>query len=182
MPTNITHAIPALTVGLGLGRRLLTMPVILTGAVIASIPDLDMLGTRFFHVPWDSVYGHRGYTHSIFFALIISIAMALLFNRAHFKRNLIFLTFCMLSHGLLDACNAGGLGVAFLWPLSDTRYHSFYQPIMNVHVSFRGLYLSMRGLPVFLSEIQWVWLPFLCIFFILKYKITDRWKLRLLGG
>ncbi len=184
MPTNITHAIPALAIGLGIGRHILPLKVIITGALIASIPDLDMIGTRYFNVPWDSIYGHRGYTHSIFFAICTALITALLFsgvvNRKHFKRYFLFFAFCMLSHGLLDFCNEGGLGVAFLWPLSDLRFHSLVQPIMNVNVSFRGLYLSTSGLPVFLSEILWVWLPFLALYLILKYKLIDQLKLNIL--
>ena len=62
MPTNVTHAIPAIAIGLGLSRYYIGGKAIVIGAVIASLPDLDMLGTRFFGIPWDSIYGHRGYT------------------------------------------------------------------------------------------------------------------------
>ena len=180
MPTNVTHAIPAIAIGLGLGKKVIPFRVMLTGALIASIPDLDMIGTRSFGVPWDSIYGHRGYTHSILFALLIAFCFAKLFSQTSFKKIFIFFSVCMLSHGLLDSCNSGGLGIAFLWPLSNHRYHNLLQPIMNVNVSFRGLYLSSKGLPVFISEIIWVWLPFLGIFLFLKFNGNSLLKNRLL--
>ena len=170
MPTNITHAIPAIAVGLGLGKKIIPVNVMVTGALISSIPDLDMIGTRYFGIPWDSIYGHRGYTHSISFAMLVALLAASFFNKSSFKKIFLFFSFCMLSHGLLDSCNAGGLDVAFLWPLTDHRYHGLFQPIMNVHVSFRGLYLSAKGFPVFISEFIWVWIPFLFIFLFLKFN------------
>lgn len=170
MPTNITHAIPAIALGLGIGKKVIPLKVMLTAALISSIPDFDMIGTRYLGVPWDSIYGHRGYTHSIVFAILIAFIAAKFFNRDAFNKNFLFFSFCMLSHGFLDLCNDGGLGVALLWPLSDYRYHGLVHPIMNVNVSFRSLYLSTKGLPVFLSEVIWVWLPFLCILFFLKFN------------
>ncbi len=176
MPTNVTHAIPGIAVGLGIGRQLISSKAIALGAIIASIPDLDMLGTRFLGIPWDSIYGHRGYTHSISFAVLIAAAFTLLFYRDSFKKYFLFLLFCTLSHPLLDSMNNGGLGVAFFWPFTDTRYHAFVHPIMSVNVSFRGLYLTTDGFPVFLSEMIWVWLPFFFIFLFLRFNGMDQIK------
>lgn len=170
MPTNVTHAIPAIAIGLGLSRYYIGGKAIAIGAVIASVPDLDMLGTRFFGIPWDSIYGHRGYTHSITFAILAALTVAFLLYRHDFKKYFLFFLVCTVSHPLLDSLNNGGLGVAFFWPFSDARYHAFVQPVMNVNVSFRGLYLTMKGLPVFLSEFIWVWLPFFCIYLFLRFN------------
>jgi inner membrane protein len=182
MPTNVTHAVPAIAVGFGVGRNVLPIKLILTGAVIASIPDLDIIGTRFFGVPWDSVYGHRGFTHSISFALVTALIFTKFFNQKDFKKVFLFLSFCMLSHGFLDLCNEGGLGVAMLWPLTDFRYQGFVHPIMNVNTSFRGLYLTSQGLPVFISEFLWVWLPFFFVFLFLKLNGLDFLKKHILKG
>lgn len=171
MPTNVTHAIPAIAIGLGLSRHYhISGRAIAIGAIMASIPDLDMLGTRFGGIPWDSIYGHRGYTHSILFAILTALVVAFLCYRHDFKKHFLFFLVCAVSHPLLDSLNNGGLGVAFFWPFSDTRYHAFVQPVMNVNVSFRGLYLTTKGLPVFLSEFIWIGLPFFCIYLFLRFN------------
>ena len=56
MPTSITHAIPAITVGLGLGKDYLSKRLILTGAFIACVPDLDLISVRFWGIAKDSTY------------------------------------------------------------------------------------------------------------------------------
>lgn len=170
MPTNVTHAIPAIAIGLGLSRHSIRGGAIAVGAIIASLPDLDMLGTRFLGIPWDSIYGHRGYTHSIAFAILTACATAFLLYRHDFKRYFLFFLMCTATHPLLDSMNSGGLGVAFFWPFSDARYHALFQPVMNVNVTFRGLYLTTKGLPVFLSEFIWVWLPFFSIYLFLRFN------------
>lgn len=176
MPTSITHAIPAITVGLGLGKDYLSKRLILTGAFIACIPDLDLISVRFWGIAKDSIYGHRGYTHSIFFALILALIVSLFFYKSGFKKAFIFLTFCAVSHGILDAFTEGGLGVALLWPMSDQRYYAFVQPIMNVGVSFRALYMTNRGLPIFISEFVWVWIPFLILGVMLRFNVFSSLK------
>lgn len=176
MPTTLTHAVPAIAVGLGLGKDYISKRLIFTGAFIANIPDLDLIGSRYFHIPFDSVYGHRGYSHSIFFALVLAFIFSLFFLRSDFKKALLFLSFCTLSHGLLDAFTQGGLGTTFYWPFSDIRYHAFVQPIINVGVSFRSLYASRLGFPIFISEIIWVWIPFLLLGLALRMRFFSRLK------
>lgn len=179
MPTTLTHAVPAIAVGLGLGKDYISKRLIFTGVLIANIPDLDLIGPRFYGIPFDSVYGHRGFTHSIFFALVLAFIFSLFFLRSNFKKALLFLSFCTLSHGLLDAFTEGGLGTTFFWPFSDIRYHAFVQPIINVGVSFRSLYASKLGVPIFVSEIIWVWIPFLILGLALRFNVVPLLKSKL---
>lgn len=179
MPTTLTHAIPAIAVGLGLGKNYISKRLIFTGAFIANIPDLDLIGPRFYGIEFDSIYGHRGYTHSILFALVLAFIFSLFFLKSDFKKAFLFLTFCTLSHGILDAFTEGGLGITFFWPFLDDRYYAFVQPIINVGISFRGLYATAQGLPIFISEIIWVWLPFALLGLALRFNIFSRIKQKL---
>lgn len=52
----------------------------------------------------------------------------------------------------------GGLGVAFFWPYTETRYFLPWRPIEVSPFSPR-IFFSERGLAVILSELRWVWAP-----------------------
>jgi inner membrane protein len=64
-----------------------------------------------------------------------------------------------MMHDILDAMTNGGLGVAFFFPFSDTRYFLPWQPI---EVSPLGLkrFFTLRG--GIRSEMLWLILPSLC--------------------
>jgi len=63
------------------------------------------------------------------------------------------------SHGLLDACTDGGLGVAFFSPFDTTRYFFAFRPIAVSPIGVR--FFSERGISVLWSELVWVWIPLL---------------------
>jgi inner membrane protein len=108
--------------------------------------------------------GHRGFTHSLAFALIIGCLVALIAFRdvklfsTDWWKIAIYFFIVTASHGVLDALTNGGLGVAFFSPFSNERYFFPWRPI---EVSPIGLapFLSSRGLLVILSEIEWIWIP-----------------------
>jgi inner membrane protein len=68
----------------------------------------------------------------------------------------------MASHGLLDALTNGGLGVALLAPLDNSRY---FFPVTPIQVSPIGIRSFLRdgGFSVLASEVPWVWLPSLVL-------------------
>src|SRR5215472_19241854 len=87
------------------------------GTIISGsmLPDVDSIG---FHmgIPYGSLWGHRGLTHSLLFALLVA-ACATICLKARFRRHwkLAFILFLAIaSHGFLDAMTNGGLGVAFV--------------------------------------------------------------------
>jgi inner membrane protein len=128
--------------------------------VAASVlPDADVLAFRF-GVPYAAALGHRGFTHSITFALALALLGAVLSRplRTAPSRAFVFLFVATISHALLDALTTGGLGVALLWPFSAER---FFAPVQVIAVSPISLsrFLTDRGLAVLRSELLWVWLP-----------------------
>ncbi|HEX8170499.1 MAG TPA: metal-dependent hydrolase [Thermoanaerobaculia bacterium] len=147
MPTIITHPAVALLL------RRASPATLFTGALLAILPDVDVLAFPL-GIPYAHPLGHRGFTHSIVFAVITSlIAARLLRVRGAWPA----LVACALSHPLLDALTDGGLGVALFAPFDNRRYFFPWTPI---RVSPIGAgFFSARGLETLRSEILWVWLP-----------------------
>ena len=159
MPTVMTHAV----VGVGLGslftsRKMPPMFWIMTAA-LAMAPDLDVWAFRL-GIPYETPLGHRGFSHSLVFALFAGCTAALLTHRRIGGRLPDLCGFYFLvvaSHGLLDAFTNGGKGVGFFIPFDNKRYFFPRQPI---RVSPIGLsFFSKEGMAILLSEILWVWLP-----------------------
>lgn len=162
MASAFTHAyfafaLRALYPGDPHGRRLAVL-----GMACAVLPDADVL----WHEPFahDCLHGHRGFTHSLVFAVVVGIAVASLafrdaplWSKLHVGR-LRYLTFATLSHGVLDMLTNGGAGVAFLWPFSRQRNFLPWRPIEVSPLSVRAFFTE-RGLEVLASELRWVWLP-----------------------
>ncbi len=159
MTTILTHPVVPLAIGLGLGSGNVPPRLLVAGVIASIIPDLDVVSFRF-DVDYGSPFGHRGFTHSLTFALAIACLGALAHRvlKAHWAVVLAFLFVAMASHGVLDSFTNGGSGIAFLWPWSDERY---FAPFQVIEVSPIGVsrFFSARGATVFASELLWVWLP-----------------------
>lgn len=123
------------------------------------LPDLDVIGFKY-GIAYHSEFGHRGFTHSISFSVFIGVIGLFFSSYLKSSKIMIFslLTFSTLSHAILDAMTNGGLGVAFFWPLSETRYFMPWQPIQVSPIGIKN-FISERGLRVLQSEFFWVWIP-----------------------
>lgn len=107
------------------------------------------------------MFGHRGFTHSLLFALVVPL-LCVWMGRRWFKAGLmrcwLFLTVSLLSHSLLDAITTGGKGVGWLWPWSDERFFAPWQ-VIKVAPFALSRYTTPYGHQVIMSELLWVWLP-----------------------
>jgi inner membrane protein len=156
MPTIFTHAIIPIAAGLALGRNRISVPIIATGAVLAMLPDADVVGFKL-GIAYADQLGHRGASHGLLVAAVVAGLMTALFRPPNWKLVFAFLFVAMASHGILDAFTSGGLGPALFWPFDDARY---FAPITPIRVSPIGIgFFSERGVTVILSELLWVWLP-----------------------
>ncbi|WDA42549.1 metal-dependent hydrolase [Erythrobacter sp. BLCC-B19] len=156
MPTIMTHAIVPLAIAAAAGRQRISPRLAFAGVVLAMFPDADVIGFRF-GIEYADTWGHRGATHALAFAVIVSAAVALVWREARSWAAFAFLALAMASHGLLDALTSGGLGPALLWPASDAR---IFAPVTPILVSPIGAgFFSARGAATMLSELQLVWLP-----------------------
>src|SRR4051812_50090091 len=80
MPTILTHAAVPLALRLGVGGKAIPARLLACGAIASMLPDLDVVGMRF-GVAYTSDFGHRGFTHSIFFAALVALACACFYRR-----------------------------------------------------------------------------------------------------
>lgn len=156
MPTIFSHALLPLAAGVALGRRRIGAPLVLAGAALAMLPDLDVIGFRLGH-GYASDWGHRGMTHSLLFALLASGLIALIWARARSPGGWLFLFAALVSHPLLDLLTDGGQGVMLLWPLDETRWFGPWQPIRVSPIGLR--FFTARGLETVRSELLLLWLP-----------------------
>ncbi|MET1077505.1 MAG: metal-dependent hydrolase [Pseudomonas sp.] len=162
MTTLISHPLPILALGLALGSRIIGPRLMLAGALLACLPDADVLAFKL-GIAYADPWGHRGASHSLLFAAACGLLLALgsrLLRTGPLKAGLWGFLACA-SHGALDALTNGGLGVAFAWPWHHERYFMPWRPI-QVSPFINGFF-STRGLAVLLSEVRWVWLPCLLL-------------------
>lgn len=106
--------------GKKIGRRAMFL-----GALAQSIPDIDFISAL-----WNDTAGnllaHRGFTHSLLFALLATIAFALLsehFHRQHrvgYQKWILFFGLQISIHLFIDFFNSYGMGL--LEPFDHTRF------------------------------------------------------------
>ena len=162
MASVFSHAVVALSIGTCFYTPQIPKRVWAIGALCSVIPDLDVIGFEF-GVRYGDFWGHRGFTHSLFFAALIAVAaIAIAFPRAlpEVSRFYLWVYFFLAaaSHGLLDAMTDGGLGVAFFAPFDDRRYFLPWTPIRVSPISI-SRFFTARGLAVLRTELLWIWLP-----------------------
>lgn len=176
MASLITHPVIPLSIGLALGKKNIPVRVLLRGIVFSMLPDADVIAFRF-GIPYEHMLGHRGVTHSIAFAAIISAGAAWVLHecRVTYLRTFLFLFIACVSHGVLDAMTSGGLGVGFFIPLNDERYFLPFRPIRVSPIGVKAFF-STWGMRVLLSELLWVWLPCISLALIVRKILTDSEK------
>jgi inner membrane protein len=159
MPTALSHPAVPLAISIGLGRSAVPSRLVAAGIVASVLPDLDVIAFRF-GIPYAAQFGHRGFSHSLAFAALVALLGAGCHRllRSGPMATFAFLFAATASHGVLDAFTNGGLGVAFFWPFSPTRY---FAPIRMIQVAplTAARLLSHRGAVVLASELLWVGLP-----------------------
>jgi inner membrane protein len=117
---SITQIVLGGAVGELVAGRKLGNKAILWGAVAGTIPDLDVFFRVFYH-PIDAALVHRGFSHSIFFAVLFAPFLAWVFN-AFSKNTIGFKTWFhlffwgIITHPILDMFT--NYGTQFFWPLS----------------------------------------------------------------
>jgi inner membrane protein len=160
MPSAFSHAVAALGIGAAFFGRDVPARVLAVGALCAALPDADVIGFRF-GLRYGDLLGHRGLTHSFFFAAVLAALAAPLVRTEggpRLAKLWAYLFLATASHGLLDAMTDGGLGVAFFAPFRNARYFFPFRPIVVSPIGI-ARFFSGRGLAVIKSELLWVWLP-----------------------
>src|SRR5262245_65924906 len=119
MPTIISHPAVPLALALGLGSKIVSRRLAQAAVVASILPDLDVLAFRL-GIPYEDALGHRGFTHSFFFAACVALAAGSAFRALDttFFRAFWFVLIATASHGVLDASTNGCLVAAFSCPRS----------------------------------------------------------------
>ncbi len=176
MASAFSHALVAVMVGKAVPHREWSWRELVVGALCSVVPDLDVIGFNL-GVQYGDVWGHRGLTHSLVFAVALSGVLAGWGYRrkppAVIGGLFLYFFLCTASHGALDALTNGGLGVAFFSPFDTTRY---FFPVRPVLVSPIGVdaFFNGDGFRVLASEAAWIWLPS-CAAFSVCRAVQRRW-------
>jgi inner membrane protein len=176
MASPLAHAVVAVTVATGFRLPAFPLRYWLLGILCAEVPDFDVVGF-WLGIPYESMLGHRGLSHSVLFAALFSWMVASWASRRNSVRHgrvWSYLFLATLSHGIMDALTDGGLGVAFFAPLDNTRYFFPFHPI-RVSPLNPSLVMGPVGIAVLKSEALWVGLP--CALFLLGWSWSrGRWN------
>jgi inner membrane protein len=177
MASAFSHVLVALTMGQAFQRHLLNWRVLLLGVVCSIIPDVDVIGFRY-GIQYGDMWGHRGLTHSVLFAALLSAVLVAVWYRRKpgvvMGWTFLYLFLCTASHGVLDAMTDGGLGVAFFSPFDTSRYFLSFRPIAVSPIGI-GEFFSDDGLRILASEARWIWLPS-CVVFVVLRLIQKGWS------
>jgi inner membrane protein len=130
---SLTHIVIGACIGdLFLGRKI-GKKAMLYGAIAASLPDIDFIASFLLNTP-DDLLTHRGFTHSILFALLAVVLMAFFLRKRHAAEKiptvtwLVFLGTEIFVHIFLDAFNAYGVG--------------WFEPFNHSRISFNVIFVA----------------------------------------
>ncbi len=91
---------------------------LLAGVILANAADFDFILAFTLH----SKAWHRGFSHSLSFALIVFLILVLSLGKRHIKEAISY-GLAFTSHGVLDyATTVQGGGVELLWPFYAERF------------------------------------------------------------
>jgi len=178
MPTIITHGLFAISLAHVFKDSSLPPRFWVLAVACSMLPDLDVISFSL-GVKYGDFWGHRGFSHSLAFALAASLIIVLLaFFQEKYRplrlRLVLFFSLVTASHGLFDAMTNGDLGIAFFAPFDNSRYFLPYRPIQVSPIGLHDL-LKWGDWRILSNEIKWIVLP---SFVLLMLSMTIRYKLK----
>lgn len=168
MASAFGHALASYTLGKVSTSKSMPIRFWLIGIGLSVLPDLDVIAFNF-GIPYSHPLGHRGFTHSILFAIVIGwLCSFISFRGSKWRADrwwiALYFIFSSLSHGLLDAMTSGGRGVGFFIPFENGRIFFPFRPIQVAPIGIDNFFSSW-GLAVLKSEAIWIGLP--CLFILI---------------
>lgn len=178
MASAFGHAVAAVAIGSAYPKRMTSVKFWVMGIVCAILPDADVLAFSF-GIPYESFWGHRGFSHSLVFALLFGLLVTVVMYRKELISKtglgyILFFALCTASHGLLDGLTTGGRGVAYFSPFNNGRY---FLPWRMIRVSPIGIadFFGTWGIRVLKSEFVWIGIPsIIYIFATSMYKLIKK--------
>ncbi len=159
MASAFSHIIIPIALKIAGRKNSIPWRLLFLGMFLSVAPDFDSIAFKF-GIPYESQWGHRGFTHSIVFAIVVALVCSRFSKSFLAKPKTVFLFsfLSMLSHSLLDALTNGGLGVALFWPFDSERYFLPWRVIEVSPISI-SRFFTERSLSVLSSEFIYIWLP-----------------------
>ena len=121
---SITQGVLGAAIGEGILGKKIGNKGALVGAMVATIPDLDVI-LYLFYDQFDMLSIHRGFSHSIVFSVLGAFVVAFIlsklkwFQGIEYNRLLLFSWLSLITHMLLDTFTA--YGTQLFLPFSDIR-------------------------------------------------------------
>lgn len=178
---SLTHIVLGAIVGEALAGKRLGKKAMLVGALAQSIPDIDFLASLW--LPADeNLLTHRGFTHSIFFTVLIVPLLAWISNRRvpslSIKKWILFFGLQIFIHLSLDTCNAYGVG--WLEPFNHSRpsFNILFvvDPFFSIPLGIftAVLFFLHRNTP---GRIRWAIFSLIVSILYVSYAISNKIKI-----
>ena len=160
---SITHIALGACIGDAFFGKAIGKKAMLWGALAQSVPDVDFVAA-FWMNPAENLLAHRGFTHSILFALMVTPLLSLLAERWHRPHNIstgrwmLFFGLQIFLHIFIDAFNSYGVG--------------WFEPFSHYRMSFNAIFVADPFFSV------WSGIAFVALL-VLKRRNTNRkywWK------
>lgn len=130
---SITHIAIGACIGEAFFEKGFGKKAMIWGVLAQSIPDIDFMAHLWLNVP-ESLLAHRGFTHSIMFAVLIIPFFALMADKIHqphnisFRRWMSFFSVEVFLHLFIDAFNNYGIG--------------WFEPFSHERLSLNAVYVA----------------------------------------
>lgn len=171
MASIFGHGVVGFTITKLIGNKQ-TKWLLLAAIFSAILPDFDVITFKL-GIAYQHPLGHRGFTHSIFFAMLWALVLMLTIGRNNKLIWFLVIFLSTISHGIFDAMTSGGEGIGFFIPFNNDRFFFSFREILVSPLGIKKFF-SGWGLRVVLSEIKFIVIPSLLILLILgtlkKYK------------
>jgi inner membrane protein len=160
---SLTHIAVGACIGEAFFEKGFGKKALFWGALAQSIPDIDFLAGFWLNTS-ENLLAHRGFTHSILFALLVIPALSMTADRIHrphdipFRKMLFFFSAEVFAHLLLDAFNNYGVG--------------WFEPFSHYRFSFNTVYVADPFFSI------WPGIAFVVLMILKRYHPARRfwWK------
>lgn len=170
---SITHIALGACIGEVFFGKTLKKKVMVWGALAQSVPDVDFIAATWLD-PSANLLAHRGFTHSILFAILISISLALAAEKWHRPHNIglrrwfVFFITEVLIHLFIDGMNSYGVG--WFEPFSHTRISTNMIFVVDPFFSiWPGLAIVICLIVSARPRRYWAWIGIIPAFIYLAY-------------
>jgi inner membrane protein len=130
---SLTHIVLGACIGEVVAGKNFGKKAMIGGALAQSIPDLDFIEQLWLDKP-DDLLAHRGFTHSILFAVLATVVLSIIFIKFFHKEPISWKRWPLLfglnifTHIFIDSFNAYGVG--------------WFEPFYDQRISFHLLFVA----------------------------------------